>query len=311
MAWIVSSNCRVNLRLLIFALEHRENHAYDLFPSVEFIKRDIMRVVRLRLLALACIFSIAPAFAQQEEAAAQSVSMNPGDVYDLNRQDVTVPIARNEREDANGNGAVTVPLENLATPMRCMAAWSYLAASTVRTPKEIADKHPHFTEAMASAHWQHWLKLDLVVHNGVLSTDFHQRRLAAERTFATKMTDEGDAYAYRTLGACYVEPSERQIADPTLLLRNFMIEFQGLPDSFAVPVLQRQLRSFPISETIETDTSDNCDLQATIFAEHARVTAVNQCFERGGILASLPKVQIADIDGICRVTSSIQCENIP
>ena len=75
--------------------------------------------------------------------------------------------------------------------------------------------------------------------------------------------------------------------------------------------LQRQLRAFPISETIEVSESDNCDLEAPIFAEHARVTAVNQCFDRGGILASLPKTQIANLDGICRVTSSIQCENIP
>ena len=182
-----------------------------------------MRVVRLRLLALACIFSIAPSFAQQEGAAAQSASVNPGDIYDLSRQDVTIPIAQNGQDEGSENGAVTVPLENLATPMRCMAAWSYLAASTVRTPELAAEKHAHFTEAMASAHWQHWLKLDLVVHNGILSADFHQRRLAAERAFAANMAEDGEAYAYRTLGACYVEPSERQIAAPTQLLRNFMI----------------------------------------------------------------------------------------
>ena len=270
-----------------------------------------MRVVRLRLLALACIFSIAPSFAQQEGAAAQSASVNPGDIYDLSRQDVTIPIAQNGQDEGSENGAVTVPLENLATPMRCMAAWAYLAGRAIEDSETLGKLHPDFTEATASAHWQHWLKLDLVVHNGILSADFHQRRLAAERAFAANMAEDGEAYAYRTLGACYVAPSARQIADPTKLLRNFMIEFQGLPDSYAVPVLQRQLRSFPISETIETDTGDNCDLQATIFAEHARVTAVNQCFERGGILASLPKVQVADIDGICRVTSSIQCENIP
>lgn len=270
-----------------------------------------MRVARLRPLALACIFSSAASFAQQEEPSAQPLAVEAGSIYELSRQDVTLPIAVDEASETNGGEGVTIPVENLANPMRCMAAWSYLASSTVRTPDEAAEKHPDFTEAMASAHWQHWLKLDLNDNQGVFSPDFHQRRLTAERQFATAMAEQGDAYAYRTLGTCYVAPPERQIADPTLLLRNFMVEHQGLPETFSVPILQRQLRSFPITETIETDESENCDLDATIFAEHARVTAVNQCFDRGGILASNAKIQVASVEGICRVTSSIQCENIP
>ena len=270
-----------------------------------------MRVARLRPLALACIFSGAASFAQQEEPSAQPLAVEAGSIYELSRQDVTLPIATDEAIEGNGSEGVSIPLENLANPMRCMAAWSYLASSTVRTPEETAQRHPDFTEAMASAHWQHWLKLDLADNQGVFSPDFHQRRLAAERQFATAMADEGDEYAYRTLGSCYVAPSERQIADPPLLLRNFMVEHQGLPEDFAVPILQRQLRSFPITETIESGETENCDLEATIFAEHARVIAVNQCFERGGILASMPKTQVASLEGICRVTSSIQCENIP
>ncbi|MEO0607388.1 MAG: hypothetical protein AAFY82_04095 [Pseudomonadota bacterium] len=270
-----------------------------------------MRVAQLRPLALACIFSGGVSIAQQEEPSAQPLGIESGSIYELSRQDVTLPIATNEQLEPNGSEGVSIPVETMINPMRCMAAWSYLASSTVRTPDETAEKHPDFTEAMASAHWQHWLKLDLAETQGVFSSDFHQRRLAAERQFATAMAEQGDGYAYRTLGACYVAPSERQIADPTLLLRNFMVEHQGLPENFAIPILQRQLRSFPITETIETGDSENCDLDATIFAEHARVTAVNQCFERGGILASMPKIQVADIEGICRVTSSIQCENIP
>ncbi|MEC7289818.1 MAG: hypothetical protein VXW22_06990 [Pseudomonadota bacterium] len=270
-----------------------------------------MLVDRLRLLALACIVLSPASVAQDADPAPPLALTEQGEIYELNRQDVTLPIATAERSTATNGDAVTVPLENLATPMRCMAAWSYLATSTIRTPALARAKHPDFTEATASAHWQHWLKLDLDAHQGQRSADFHQRRLAAERAFSTAMSVEGEGYAYRTLGSCYVDPAEREIADPTILLRNFMVEFQGLPDTYTIPVLQRQLRAFPISETIEVNPSQNCDQDATIYVEHARVKAINTCFDRGGILASAPKSQVEDLDGACRATSTIQCENIP
>ncbi len=270
-----------------------------------------MLVARLRPLALACIASFSIAHAQNLVALETPVLSEQGAIYEQSRQDVTLPVATVEQYENGTDGAVTIPVENLATPMRCLAAWSYLAASTIRTPKESQLKHPDFTEATASAHWQHWLKLDMDAHQGLRSPDFHQRRLAAERAFAAAMTQESERYAYRTLGTCYVDPSEREIADPTILLRNFMVEFQGLPEEFTIPVLQRQLRAFPISETIEVNPSQNCDQDSTIYVEHARVKAVNLCFERGGILASTPKTLVEDLDGACRATSTVQCENIP
>lgn len=270
-----------------------------------------MLVARLRPLALACIVSFSIAHAQNGDAVDSPAMTEQGAVYEQNRQDVTLPIATTERYENGSDEAVTVSVENLATPMRCMAAWSYLAASTIRTPEDAKAKHPDFTEATASAHWQHWLKLDMEAHQGLRSQDFHQRRLAAERAFAADMAQEGERYAFRTLGTCYVDPSERVLADPTVLLRNFMVEFQGLPEDYTIPVLQRQLRAFPISETIEVNPSQNCDQDSTIYVEHARVKAINMCFERGGILASKPKTLVEDLDGACRATSTVQCENIP
>ena len=270
-----------------------------------------MRLAQLRLAALACITSISVAEAQNGAAVDPLPVTEQGAIYEQNRQDVTLPIATAERLEEDNGEDVTVSVENLATPMRCMAAWSYLAASTIRTPEEAQAKHPDFTEATASAHWQHWLKLDMDEYQGLRSGDFHQRRLAAERAFATAMSQEGERYAYRTLGTCYVDPSERDIADPTILLRNFMVEFQGLPEDYTIPVLQRQLRAFPIRETIEVNPSQNCDQDSTIYVEHARVKAINTCFARGGILASKPKSQVEDLDGACRATSTVQCENIP
>jgi len=270
-----------------------------------------MRVAHLRPLALACIATFSIAQAQNLVAIDPPPVTEQGSIYEQNRQDVTLPIATAERSDLDTDEAVIVSVENLATPARCMAAWSYLAASTVRTPSEATAKHPDFTEATASAHWQHWLKLDMDAHQGQRSVDFHQRRLAAERAFATAMSAEGDRYAYRTLGTCYVDPSERELADPTVLLRNFMVEHQGLPETYTIPVLQRQLRAFPVRETIEVNPSKNCDQDATIYVEHARVKAINTCFARGGILASKPKTSVEDLDGACRATSTVQCENIP
>ncbi|NQY98094.1 MAG: hypothetical protein HRT82_13145 [Henriciella sp.] len=45
-----------------------------------------------------------------------------GAIYEQNRQDVTLPIATAERLDEDNGEDVTVSVENLATPMRCMAA---------------------------------------------------------------------------------------------------------------------------------------------------------------------------------------------
>ena len=262
-----------------------------------------MSVARVRPIALACLATCLPAQAQQGPAL-------PGAVYENSRQDVTLPIATNELLETDDSQAVTIPLENLATPMRCMAAWSYIATSTIRTPEQALKKHEDFNEATASAHWQHWLKLDLDAHRGVLSTDFHQRRLAAEREFRATMSDEGDGYAYRTLGTCYVAPMDREVADPTILLRNFMIEFQGLPDEYSIPVLQRQLRAFPITEIIEA-SEETCDREGAAMQLDARIEVLQQCFDRGGILASKPKTEMERLEGACRASASVQCENIP
>ncbi len=270
-----------------------------------------MLIAPLRPMALACLTFFTASYAQQSDGQTARLGTSPGEIYEKSRQDVTIPLATESEDGALEAASVTIPLENLATPMRCMAAWSYLAASAIRDPDTSKQRHPDFSEATASAHWQHWLSLDLEQHQGALSEDFHQRRLAAERDFSTELNDEGDLQAYRTLGTCYVDPSEWQIADPTILLRNFMIEHQGLPDEFAVPVLQRQLRAFPISESIEADTETSCDEQAEALAEDVRLLIVNACFERGGILASQPKAVFEDTGETCRATGTVQCENIP
>ena len=270
-----------------------------------------MPAAQLRLLTLAWLSLSGIALAQQDGIVMSSSVDFGGAIYDASRQDVTLPIATNERLPSDKNAAVTIPVEDLATPMRCMTAWSYLAGRVIRSPDALRELHPDFTEATASAHWQHWLKFDLETHQGSLSTDFHQRRLAAERAFSLALAAEEEAYAYRTLGICYIPEIERQLADPTLLLRNFMVNHQGLPDDYKVPNLQRQLRAFPISKTAETTLESNCDSSAETLQDEARTNALSECFERGGILASQIKTNTEDLDGLCRATATVQCENIP
>ena len=145
----------------------------------------------------------------------------------------------------------------------------------------------------------------------MFSADFHQRRLAAERAFSIALARGEEAYAFQTLGTCYVEPRLRELGDPTQLLRNFMIAHQGLPESYAVPVLQRQLRAFPISlaDDVEDDAGCDDDAQETAAIVSERVKL--QCFDRGGILASNVKVSAETLDSVCRVTAAVQCENVP
>ena len=251
------------------------------------------------------------AYAQLDDVSSRVAPESAGEIYERNRQDVTLPVASTPLEEASDLEGIAIPIEKLATPMRCMTAWSYLAGRVIQSQNGLKDLHADFTEASASAHWQHWLKLDLDSHDGVMSSDFHQRRLAAERAFSLSLAEEEEVYAYRTLGACYVAPVDREIADPTLLLRNFMVEHQGLPASFTVPVLQRQLRAFPISEVIELDAEDNCEGAAGQLQTDARLKAILACFDRGGILASRPKSDSEDLGTICRATGTVQCENIP
>lgn len=270
-----------------------------------------MPAAQLRLLTLAWLSLTGIALAQQDGIVLSSSADPAGSIYEASRKDVTLPIATDERLPSGQNLDVTIPVEQLATPMRCMTAWSYLAGRVIQSPDALAELHPDFTEATASAHWQHWLKLDLDAHQGALSTDFHQRRLAAERAFSLALAAEEEAYAYRTLGNCYVPVAERQLADPTLLLRNFMVNHQGLPDDYNVPVLQRQLRAFPISNTAEATPESNCDASAAALEDEARLSAVTECADRGGIVASQVKTSIEDLDGLCRATATVQCENIP
>ncbi|MEM7329146.1 MAG: hypothetical protein AAF437_10420 [Pseudomonadota bacterium] len=270
-----------------------------------------MPATQLRHMTLAWLSLTGIAQAQQGGVDVPTMSDAAGTIYEQSRQDVTLPIASDERLAGDEDAAVTIPVEDLATPMRCMTAWSYLAGRVIRTPDVMRDLHPDFTEATASAHWQHWLQLDLDAHQGAMSGDFHQRRLTAERAFSLSLAAEEEAYAYRTLGTCFVPPVERLIADPTLLLRNFMVEHQGLPEEYTIPVLQRQLRAYPISKTVEETPERPCDAVAINLQEAARIDAVSECFSRGGILASQARSVIEDLDGLCRATASVQCENIP
>src|SRR6056297_3560795 len=264
-----------------------------------------------RILALICLSSSALTYAQSDDTALSASGFDAGDLYEQSRQDVTLPVASETTSNGDETAAVIVPLENQVTPMRCMTAWSYLAGRAIERPDATREMHPDFTEATATAHWQHWLKRDLDANQGTVSTDFHQRRLAAERAFSLALARHEEPHVYRTLGACYVAPLERTLGDPTVLLRNFMIEHQGLPERYAVPVLQRQLRAFPISESIDAPAESNCDAAAQDLAEQARAKAIISCVNRGGVLVSQIKLELDATEELCRATATVQCENIP
>lgn len=266
---------------------------------------------KLRHFALVCLLLPFSAVGQESLGAQFAFPSNAGQLYEANQGDVTLPLASYEAEDGSDAAAVMVPVENLATPMRCMTAWSYLAGRAIEDSEALGALHSDFTEATASSHWQHWLSVDLDAHQGVFSPDFHQRRLAAERAFSIALARGEEAYAFQTLGTCYVAPKLRELGDPTQLLRNFMIAHQGLPETYAVPVLQRQLRAYPISLTEEVEAEDGCPEDIQAIAAPVGEQAKLQCFDRGGILASNIKVSSETSEGICRVTAAVQCENVP
>lgn len=270
-----------------------------------------MLEARLRLLALICLSPAAFAEAQQTDVLTPNSVIDPARIYEQSREDVTLPIATERSPAPNGETAISIPLANEITPMRCMTAWSFIAGRAIEAPEQMRALHADFSEASAHSHWQHWLSADLIANNGTVSSDFHARRLAAERTFSLTLANVEEPHIYRTLGACYVPPTKRQVGDPTILLRNFMVQHQGLPDSYTVPALQRQLRAFPITESVDVETSDDCD-DALSREEDALSTAIlSQCFERGGVLASQVKTSAEPIDAVCRISATLQCENIP
>ncbi|MCR9270887.1 MAG: hypothetical protein ACX94B_05430 [Henriciella sp.] len=266
---------------------------------------------QLRPLALACTVLWPIASAQDGRASSFVTFEDAASIYEESLQDVTLPIATYDQNGENGADAVTVPLENQPSPMQCMTAWSYLAGRAIEAPERWQSVHPDFTEASASAHWQHWLKQDLAAGAGTISDDFHQRRLAAERGFSLALAELEEIFVFSTLGACYIPPADREIGDPTLLLRNFMIEHQGLPESFAVPALQRQLRAFPITASVESQPGESCDADIEQLERAAKSQSNLQCFDRGGILASQTKVAYEQAEDLCRATATVQCENIP
>ena len=266
---------------------------------------------RLRHLTLICLSTAAFAEAQQIELLPQNALINPAQIYEDSREDVTIPLASSAPLEFNGDDAISIPIENEITPMRCMTAWAFMAGRAIESPDAMGALHADFTEASAHSHWQHWLSTDLAETNGIMSADFHTRRLAAERAFSLALANDEEPHIYRTLGACYVPATDRQVGDPTILLRNFMIEHQGLPDSYAVPALQRQLRAFPLTETIDIETDDECEIETETVSQDLRAETIMQCLDRGGILASQVKVTSEPIDMVCRLSATVQCENIP
>ena len=110
---------------------------------------------RLRRFALVCIVLPVSAVAQESTSAQFIFPSNAGQLYEASQSDVTVPIASYDVENGANAPAVMIPVENLATPMRCMTAWSYLAARAIEDSETMSNLHSDFTEATASAHWQH------------------------------------------------------------------------------------------------------------------------------------------------------------
>lgn len=270
-----------------------------------------MSGVLWRSLALICLSLSGLAYGQQTTGAALDFFPDAAAIYDAAREDVTLPIATGEPYQNGNEDAVSIPVETPTTPMSCMTAWSFIAGRAIEAPDLVAQIHSDFSEASASAHWQHWLRQDLNAYQGVQSADFHQRRLSAEREFSLALAKNEESHIFRTLGACYVSPLARELGDPTLLLRNFMVRYQGLPETYTIPDLQRQLRAFPISHVIDTDLEIDCTSGSEIPAAAAREVVVGQCFEQGGILASQLRLDVETIDQTCRTTATVQCENIP
>jgi hypothetical protein len=264
-----------------------------------------------RGLALICLSSSGLALAQQTTGAALDFFPDAAAIYEAARQDVTVPLATSETGENGDENAVSIPVETPITPMSCMTAWSFIAGRAIEAPEHISQIHADFSEASASAHWQHWLRRDLDASQGVQSVDFHQRRLVAERDFSLALAKNEESHIFRTLGACYVPPLARELGDPTILLRNFMVRYQGLPDSYTIPDLQRQLRSFPISHVIDTEAEPDCTQGLDDAVADARNVVVTQCFDQGGIPGSRLRIEIETIDQTCRTVASMQCENIP
>lgn len=270
-----------------------------------------MSGVLARGLALISISCAGLAHAQQSTGAALDFFPDAAAIYEAARKDVTLPLASDEMYENGDENAVSIPVETQTTPMACMTAWSFIAGRAIEAPDLITQIHEDFREASASAHWQHWLRQDLNEHQGVQSSDFHQRRLAAERDFSLALAENEESHIFRTLGACHVAPLARELGDPTILLRNFMVRYQGLPDSYSVPDLQRQLRTFPISHAIDTDTVSDCTSGLDDAIADARSAVLTQCLEQGGIPASRLRIEIEAIDQTCRTVASVQCENIP
>ena len=270
-----------------------------------------MSGVLTRGLALICISCFGLADAQQSTGAALDFFPDAAAIYEAAREDVTVPLASGEMYENGDEDAVSIPIESQTTPMACMTAWSFIAGRAIEAPDLISQIHDDFREASASAHWQHWLRQDLDAHQGIQSPDFHQRRLAAERDFSLALAENEESHIFRTLGACHVPPLARELGDPTILLRNFMVRYQGLPDSYTVPDLQRQLRTFPISHAVDTETGSDCSSGLDEAIAEARSVVRMHCIDQGGIPASRLRIEIEAIDQTCRTNASMQCENIP
>ena len=84
-----------------------------------------------RHFALACLMLPFSAIAQDGGGAQPPFPQNVGQLYEESQQDVTLPLASGGLATDASAAAVSIPLENFVTPMRCMTAWSYLAGRAI------------------------------------------------------------------------------------------------------------------------------------------------------------------------------------
>lgn len=228
---------------------------------------------------------------------------------------------REMRQAAQGAYEANKPTDLSAVPTdpkfaaNCMAAWTYLGKDAIVNRQGTLMLGEEFTEANAAWHWQHYLPGAISKYTPDQVKAFYEATGKAEQAIAELLRQpEGKKKFFARLGQCYRPPTSRQIRDPDLILRNYLVIRQILPPQAGLQ--PQQLQQFTQTVQGTGNTGLNSDIGFSACAgplRRAKARAIEQCAAMGGYPLDNP-VQTStdsktDLSGrqTCLATAELAC----
>jgi len=204
-------------------------------------------------------------------------------------------------EKGRTNGTSLVPVE----PLSCIAAWLVAGNVTIRSPEGMQEIALALTEQNATANWWHWWS----VHYDNDGGDLPEMDATVQQL--NQALGSGNPAFFEVLGACWVNYDERKFSAALgggTMLKNFLVERLGLPQSFAITLEDRAKRTQLISVELEVPTLGGPD---RISRMRGDAELLSKCKAISGVPSSIRATRAEEnqfLPGDYRYFYEVSCE---